>query len=254
MSRTEKKIDFWEDWDKGEKDAGIHESGRAGHSSETENLQPSECRERSDRLDLLERQQEKQQIKRFLMTFVTGDLSLPKLFYDFHRYIGLEEEVLGRQDLAQLGSDRDLGEKKRISEADLPAAVNLMRKSLLYGNTRLLREKLLQEEEASAELIKAKYLTSANDLFLLNALDFFQYGREDYTSWLWEHYMDLRSPLAKSLSCVFLGLFAGREKTVFFMDQTLTLADVYKDEDFYLGPVYAVQEIYDRFYRDMEEL
>ena len=116
-----------------------------------------------------------------------------------------------------------------------------------FSNQLLLRNRILEKEDAMLPLVQRMVLRNKQDVFIENTVYFFLKCEADPSSWIMEHYALVQSAYMKSMLCLVLGFKGIPEYIPFLIEEAKKMEKNYPQETFDQGPTLAVQELAVRF-------
>lgn len=123
----------------------------------------------------------------------------------------------------------------------------LLRKKTEMINRGLLVKRVLEFEEVLLPMVVEKLIRSCHDIFIENSIELLVKSNKDYTQLLKERYAEIRSPYAKSLVCLTLGLRGSEDTIPWMMDRFFEMKRLYPGETCDQGPLLALHELSNRF-------
>lgn len=189
----------------------------------------------------------KKEIKHFINTHRDMKYSAAKIVYSMYLYGDLDDRII------EISREIKKRPEDPIMEATIQSAgtpeelLNLMRKPMSFSNQLLLRNRILESEDAMLPLIQRMTLRNKQDTFIENAVYFFLKCEANPSSWLMEHYAQIQSEYMKSMLCLVLGVKGTPEYIPFLMQEAKRLEQNYPQETYDQGPTLAVQELAVRF-------
>lgn len=146
--------------------------------------------------------------------------------------------------------ERIAREKKLIqSEQNSEMIFQLLRKKTEMVNRGLLVKKALEFKEVLLPMVVEKLIRSCHDIFIENSIELLVKSNKDYTQLLKERYAEIRSPYAKSLVCLTLGLRGSEDTIPWMMDRFFEMKRLYPGETYDQGPLLALHELNIRYYK-----
>ena len=167
-----------------------------------------------------------------------------------HEMILLPEfmDVAGRL----MGADDPAMEQQMLDEAKAADTTQelfrMMRRGIVGPGLRVLREKLLQNDDELTPLVKERVLTTGQDIFIENAAYFLTGCRENTTEWIMQHYNEVKSEYMKSMLCLVLGMRGEPEQIEFLMEEYQRFDRGFADKPYQQGPLVALEDMLTRFY------
>ena len=117
-------------------------------------------------------------------------------------------------------------------------------------NWGLLVKKALEFEEVLLPMVVEKLIRSFHDIFIENSIELLAKSNKNYTPLLKERYAEIRSPYAKSLVCLTLGLRGAEDTIPWMLDRFFEMKKLYPGEAYDQGPLLALHELNRRFYKN----
>lgn len=178
--------------------------------------------------------------------------SVQRFIYSTLLYEGLEDiadeltikhGLLSDERLEGIAREKELIQSEQNSEM----IFQLLRKKTEMVNRGLLVKKVLELEEVFLPMVVEKLIRSCHDIFIENSIVLLAKSNKDYTQLLKERYAEIRSPYAKSLICLTLGLRGSEDTIPWMMDRFFEMKRLYPGETWDQGPLLALHELSNRF-------
>lgn len=206
-------------------------------------------RENYDFIDKKEKQDIRNEVKRFLDTHRDVRFSAAKFEYSLYLDWEQNESIIEMANKSCPQTEKDLEFKEMIQNAmaaeDL---LNLMRKELSGSNKSFLRRKIMEHEIELLPMIKEKCIRNKQDIFIENALHFFMKSNVNCCGWIMEVYSQFQSEYLKSLFCLILGFRGDVSMIPFLIEEAGRMEKDYPREYYDQGPTLAVQELAARYF------
>ena len=187
------------------------------------------------------------EIKHFINSHRDLKYSAAKLVYSMYLYGDLGDKII------EISGEINKRPEDPIMEAAIQNAaapeelLNLMRKPMSLSNQLLLRNRILEKEDAMLPLVQRMALRSKQDVFIENTVYFFLKCEADPSPWIMEHYAQVQSEYMKSMLCLVLGFKGTPEYIPFLIEEAKRMEQNYPQETHDQGPALAVQELAVRF-------
>lgn len=136
-----------------------------------------------------------------------------------------------------------------IEEEDTDGLFRLMRCDGASTCHFLVRRVALEKEEEMMPIIKRWLLTSMNEFFIDDAAYFMANCKEDCSSWILEHYKEVRSPYMQSQLCLALGFRSDLFIRDFLFGEVERFESKYPTEQYEQGPLLALDNLKVRYGR-----
>lgn len=189
----------------------------------------------------------KKEIKHFINTHRDQEYSAAKLVYSVYLYGDLGDKIVEAAGKIKKQPEDPIMEAA-IQNAGTPEELlNLMRKPMSFSNQLLLRNRILEKEEAMLPLVQRMVLRNKQDVFVENAVYFFLKCEANLSSWIMEHYAQIQYEYMKSMLCLVLGFKGTAEYIPFLIEEAKRMEASYPKETYDQGPTLAVQELAVRF-------
>ena len=189
----------------------------------------------------------RKEIKHFINTHRDMKYSAAKIAYSMYLYGDMSDRIV------EISGQINRRPEDPIMEAAIQSAgtpeelLNLMRKPMSYSNQLLLRNRILESEDAMLPLIQRMTLRNKQDTFIENTVYFFLKCEANPSSWIMGHYTQIQSEYMKSMLCLVLGFKGTPEYIPFLIKEAKRLEQNYPQETYDQGPTLAVQELAVRF-------
>lgn len=117
-------------------------------------------------------------------------------------------------------------------------------------NYELVQDKVLEKEEEMLPVMIDMVVTSANDIFVENFVKIIPKCKKNYSKELLTILDKIKYPYTMSLVCLALGFIGDEETIPVMLDKFNKLKEqnMYKDDSFEQGPLYALLQLKERFY------
>lgn len=155
--------------------------------------------------------------------------------------IGLEDE---RQ--KQIDCERE----QIQSEQNPEAIIQLFRKNIDSVNRSTLVQKALEFEEVILPMVIDKLTTNNQNSFIETSIRLFAQSEKNPAALLQRRYGEIRSPYVQSLICLVIGLRGEEDSIPWMMDRYVELKNLYQNETYDQGPLLALYELNERFYKN----
>lgn len=189
----------------------------------------------------------KKEIKHFINTHRDIEYSAAKLVYSMYLYGDLGDKIVEITGRINKQPEDPIIEAAIQNAATPEELLNLMRKPMSFSNQLLLRNRILEKEDAMLPLVQRMVLRNKQDVFIENTVYFFLKCEADPSSWIMEHYALVQSAYMKSMLCLVLGFKGIPEYIPFLIEEAKKMEKNYPQETFDQGPTLAVQELAVRF-------
>jgi hypothetical protein len=153
--------------------------------------------------------------------------------------------LLSDERLERIAREKELIQSEQNSEM----IFQLLRKKTEMVNRGLLVKKALEFKEVLLPMVVEKLIRSCHDIFIENSIELLVKSNKDYTQLLKERYAEIRSPYAKSLVCLTLGLRGSEDTIPWMMDRFFEMKRLYPGETYDQGPLLALHELNIRYYK-----
>ena len=153
--------------------------------------------------------------------------------------------LLSDERLERIAREKELIQSEQNSEM----IFQLLRKKTEMVNRGLLVKKALEFKEVLLPMVVEKLIRSCHDIFIENSIELLVKSNKDYTQLLKERYAEIRSPYAKSLICLILGLRGSEDTIPWMMDRFFEMKRLYPGETYDQGPLLALHELNIRYYK-----
>lgn len=197
--------------------------------------------------------QEKEELEQRIITFLDKSertwLSTATMQYALYAHEGKMQTLVSKfVDKVSPDSEEDKKMTAEIEKISNPEDIDRwMRSRLSYNSREALYQKMLEYEDQTAEIVKKRIMRSDRGEFIENAQAFFMKSKTNYSDWIVENLEKMKSPYARSTMCLVVGFRGKLEDIELMMKESNYLKVNYKDENYWEGPVYAVDELYHRF-------
>lgn len=148
-------------------------------------------------------------------------------------------------------TDRAEEEAKEIeNEKDVQKLIKCLRGKCDPMNYELLQNKVLEKEDEMLPLMIDTVVNSANDVFVENFAKIIPRCKKNYSKELLAVLDKIKYPYTMSLICLVLGFIGDEDIIPVMMDKFNKLKEqnMYKDDSFEQGPLYALWQLKERFY------
>lgn len=162
-------------------------------------------------------------------------------------------KLVGSREIESLTEEMQLKieeQRKLIIEATEPEVIaNLFRKNIaIILMPELLMKALEYEDEVFKSLLK-KLIRNQHDEFIEATMRFLGITMTNYCDQILECYDDVLNPYTQSLLCIILGLRGEKDVVDKMFYEYNRLAHIGEDELYEEGPLLALHELFDRFYK-----
>ncbi|MBQ7774458.1 MAG: hypothetical protein IJ379_00920 [Lachnospiraceae bacterium] len=188
------------------------------------------------------------EVLKFLNTHRDEPFSAAK--FEYTLYLEPKTEKIANIIAKKHLTEEDILLEKVITEANTPEELlKLMRKGMSGFNRSLLREKLIENEDALVPFVQERCMRNKQDIFIENALYLFLHSKTNYCDWIVDNYADFQSEYLRSMFCLVLGFRGEVELIPFLMNEATRFEKEYPNEHYDQGPALAVQELAARFFK-----
>lgn len=197
---------------------------------------------------------EKLLTKKFFKENPCQQNTVQQFIYSILLYKGCEEMVdeiitnqIGFDDECQTQITR---EKKQIQAEQNPEAiVQLMRQKIEMINRVTLIKKALEFEEVILPLVIDKLMTNNQNIFIENSIRLLALSQQNPAALLKQRFGEIRSPYVQSLVCLIIGFRGDEDSIPWMMERYCELKKLYPSETYDQGPLLALYELNERFYK-----
>lgn len=200
--------------------------------------------------------------KQFLREFPMEEISPATIFYDLATGVmegEFEESAREETDAVKAAIAREREEIAALAGAD--EAFRMLRRQTNAVNRVALYCKALEFEAELMPRVVERLFRSDYEIYIENAARMLAISEADYTPALIARYDEIRSPHALSLICVVVGMRGGEEVVPWMLERFVEMVDQmplsdeddnfspFEAENHEQGPLFALNLLYDRFYR-----